>query len=238
MEPKLVQAKIVAIRQETPRIKSFLLDVGGRPYRFLPGQWIDLYLDIGGQTEIGGYSPTSSPLQLSQMELAVRRAYRSPASHYLYEQARPGEIVVISEGQGKFSYRCAQNRSIVLIGGGIGLTPLMSMIRHASRACPENMVHLLYSIRDPSEYLYRQELTELATKWPQFKLWVTVTGANHDNWQGPFGRIDRNILRQQGLDSQALYYLCGPPSLTHSMTAALSAFGIPMDRIRFEAWSL
>ncbi len=238
MEPKLVAAKIVEIRQETPTVKSFFLDTGSTLYRFLPGQWVDLHLDVGGRIEIGGYSPTSSPLQHGLVELAVRRAYRNPASRYLYERARPGEQVAISEGQGEFVYRCNLSRSTVLIGGGIGLTPLMSMIRFARQACPDNKVHLLYSIREPSEFLYRKELTELAKEWPSFKLWTTVTGANHDHWQGPVGRIDRDILLQQELDPLALFYLCGPPSLANTMTVALSELGVPTDRIRFDPWSI
>ncbi len=237
MEPKLVAAKIIEIRQETPTVKSFLLDIGSTPYRFLPGQWVDLHLNIGGHIEIAGYSPTSSPLEHGLIELAVRRAYRNPVSRYLYERALPGEKVVISEGQGEFVYRCNMSRSIVLIGGGIGLTPLMSIIRYARQACPDNKVHLLYSIREPNEFLYRKELTELENNWSSFKLWATVTGAHHDCWRGPVGRINRNVLLQQEFDSLALFYICGPTSFANTMTDVLSELGVSADRIRFESWS-
>ena len=165
-------AQIVKIRQETPTIKSFLLDTGNSGYRCLPGQWIDLYLDIDGCNETGGYSPTSPPSQQGFLELAVRQAYRNPVSRYLYERARPGDKVVITEGQGEFVYRCSLSQSIVLIGGGIGLTPLMSIIRYARLACPENKVQLLYSIRNPGDFLYQKELTELEKTWPAFRLWA------------------------------------------------------------------
>lgn len=238
LEPKLVTAKIVEIRRETPTVKSFLLDTGSAFYRFLPGQWIDLHLDVGGRIEIGGYSPTSSPLQQGLIELAVRRAYRNPVSRYLYEQVRPGDKVGISEGQGEFVYRCNLSRSIVLICGGIGLTPLMSIIRYTRQACPDNKVHLLYSIREPSEFLYRNELTELEKDWPSFKLWATVTGATHDCWQGSVGRIDKDALLQQEVDFLATFYLCGPSSLINTMAVALSELGISTDRILFESWSI
>lgn len=238
MEPRLVPAKIVEIRQETPRVKSFILKIDSTLYGFLPGQSVDLHLDDGGHTKIGGYSPTSSPLQHDLVELAVRRAYRDPASCYLYERARVGENVFISEGQGEFIYHCDLSRSIVLIGGGIGLAPLMSIIRYARQACPDSRVHLLYSIRDPDEFLYRQELIELEKDWPSFRLWVTVTGSRPGFWQGPVGRINLDVLLRQALDPLALFYLCGPPALVKTLTTALATLGVPLDQIRFESWSV
>ncbi len=237
MDQKLVAAKIVEIRQETPRVKSFILDTGSRPYVFLAGQWVELHLNVGGRIETVGYSPTSSPLQHDHIELAVRLAYRDPATRYLYERVRPGDRVIISEGQGEFVYDCELGRSIVLIGGGIGLTPLMSMIRYSRQACPDTKVHLLYSISEPNEFLYRKELTELEREWSSFKLWVTVTGANRDCWRGPVGRIDRDVLLHQALDPLAIFYLCGPESMITTLSAALSALSVPPERIRFESWS-
>ena len=124
-------ATIVAIRQETPTIKSFRLDLNGHEIGFKAGQWVDFFVILEGAEAVGGYSITSSPAEQTTISLAVRRDDSDhPVTNWLHEDARVGDTVEVSLG-GDFYYEPDEAESVVLIAGGIGLTPLMSIVRSA-----------------------------------------------------------------------------------------------------------
>lgn len=228
--------RIVAIKQETPTIKSFRLEYGEQAFRFMPGQWIDLSVEIGGKTEVGGYSMTSSPLQHGTFDLAIKQGARHPVTRYMYEQAKIGDTVTVSGGQGVFIFERGMGDKIVLIGAGVGITPLMSILRYVNEAAPEVDTTLVYSIPSPEEFLFREELTELPEKNPHIHVLVTVTQPDPTGWPGLTGRIDKRMLESAGLGSDALYYLCGPQMMIEDVVAELSKLGIPESRIVYEKW--
>ena len=124
-------AKVVAIHQETPTIKSFRLDLHGRELAFMAGQWVDFFVTLDGAEAVGGYSITSSPAEQTAISLAVKRdGSDHPVTNWLHEDAQVGDEVEISLG-GDFFYEPDETESVVLIAGGIGLTPLMSIVRSA-----------------------------------------------------------------------------------------------------------
>ena len=84
-----LEAALVRIQQETPTVKSFLFDLGGERMEFKPGQWVDLYVDIGTSVEVGGYSITSTPLQSGTFELAVKKLV---VSHVCNRRDRGGGV--------------------------------------------------------------------------------------------------------------------------------------------------
>ncbi len=235
--PRLVVARILAIANLTQTVKAFTLELDQGPYRFLPGQWVDLYLDVGGRIEIGGYSITSSPLQRGTIELTVRRARSHPAALYLHERARIGELVVVSEGQGDFFYHPQMGQSLVLIAGGIGINPLMSMLRTIDQDLAEAHVALFYSIRTADEFLFGKELLAMARKRQGMRMHVTATRPSAGSWSGPAGRIDATVLRRAQLDPAAQYFLCGPRAMVDDLCVALKEMGIDQERIHSESWA-
>ena len=113
-------ATITSIRRETPTVKSFALDLGGREIGFSAGQWVDLFVTIEGAEAVGGYSITSSPADQTTIRLAVKHdGSDHPVTNWLHDDAREGDIVEVSLG-GDFIYTLDEARSIVLVGGGIG----------------------------------------------------------------------------------------------------------------------
>lgn len=130
-----VPAVIAHIQQETPTVKRFTLEpvVGGAEppqLRFLPGQWVDLF--IPGVHTVGGFSFTSTPRQLEKegsFELAVKRSTHPPAA-WLHNKARVGDCVSVHVG-GSFRYLPGdEHRPLLLVAGGIGITPLFSILKH------------------------------------------------------------------------------------------------------------
>ncbi|MHB1677990.1 MAG: FAD-dependent oxidoreductase [Sulfuriferula sp.] len=227
-------ATIRAIQQATPSVKIFQLDYGDQAFHYLAGQWIDLYVDIHGSRKVGGYSITSSPVQAGSIELAVKASIRHPVTRWLHETARIGDQVQISRGQGVFVYLPEMSPRVVLIGAGVGVTPLISIFRYIADAVPQTDVTLVYSIPNIDEYLFQQEIEALSQK-PNLHHLVTLTQTD-PAWQGRSGRIDAQLLQDAGTSNDTLYYLCGPQGMVEDVSAVLASIAVPPSRIIYEKW--
>ena len=229
-------ASITAIRQETPTIKSFALGLRGREMGFRAGQWVDLFVRLEGAAAVGGYSITSSPAYQTTISLAVKRdSSGHPVTNWLHEEAQVGGEVDVSIG-GEFFYTPDEAESVVLIGGGIGLTPLMSILHAVDELAQRTRLTLLYSASGPSEMLFRSELESIAARNARVRCVFTVTGSHPGAWKGLTGRIDAELLRVERVDLEALFFICGPPGMITSMVAALVGLGVAESRIRYERW--
>jgi ferredoxin-NADP reductase len=232
----MIPATISAVRQATPTVKVFTLDTDGLQMEYQPGQWLDFYVEVDGTVEVGGYSMTSSPLTKGSIELAIKYSAANPVTRHLHERARVGDEVILDGGQGACYYEAGMAQSLTLIAGGIGITPIMSIIRYAREATPEVPVTLLYSAPSVDEHLYREELEELAAarEGLQCEFWVTRDGTLQPGTVS--GRISEARLSDAAGDAEALYFVCGPPSMIDDVVQVLIAQGVPESGIRFERW--
>ncbi len=231
----MFNAIITHIQQETPSVKSFRLGVDTPPFRFLAGQWIDLYVEIDGAIQVGGYSMTSSPVITDSLELAIKSSTRHPVTHWLHEHAKIGDSVRISGGQGVFVYQPEMSQRVVLVGAGVGVTPLISIFRYIADAVPGTEATLVYSIPSPDEFLFRNEIEQLIRHHPNLRSLVTVTQPDN-NWHGRTGRMDSDLLESAGMSHDTLYYLCGPPGMVEDVSSILGSLAVPASRIIFEKW--
>lgn len=231
-----IPVTIASIVQETPTVKSFRLDLGAHEFSFLPGQWVDCYVEIDGTPQVAGYSMTSSPLTKGSIDLAVKLVGQNPVTYFLHRRAKVGDQFFVEEGQGDFYYRRNMGISLVLMGGGIGLTPLMSIIRYVDQAEPKVSITLFYSARIPSELLFREQLEEIAVRNERIQCRFTVTRPSTEPWSGRTDRIDSSMLAEAEIDLGALFYLSGPPALVKDMALLLGRLSVPASRINHEAW--
>lgn len=229
--------EIIRIHQETPTVKSFRLALPAPTFSFLPGQWVDLYIDDPDEGDvIGGFSITSSPVHRDYIDLAIKKIPDGRASVYLHERVRVGDVVTIDGGYGDFYYREGMSQALVLIAGGIGITPLMSMIRFVDETPLDVDLTLFYSAATPSEFVFYEELQGIAARHANVRCHFTVTQPGSAPWDGRAGRIDRQMLSAQAMVPHALYYLCGPRGFAEDMATLLTQLGVDVPRIRREAW--
>lgn len=228
--------RVSAIRQETPTIKSFTLDYGSQDFRFFPGQWVDLYVKVEGKEAVGGYSMTSSPSRKGFFDLAIKQGTRHPVTRYMYERAQVGDEVLVSGGQGVFIFERGMADHVVLVGAGVGVTPLMSILHYVDEVAPEVHATLVYSIPSPDEFLFQDDLEAMAGQNERISVLATVTQSWTRAWTGRTGRIDRNLLREADESGRALYYLCGPQEMIEHTIAELNVLGVPDSRIVYEKW--
>ncbi|MDZ7593779.1 MAG: FAD-binding oxidoreductase [Thiobacillus sp.] len=228
-------AQIAAIIPATPSIHVLRLAIPDPAFRFLPGQWVDLSIEVEGVTHTAGYSITTSPIHQGGIELAIKSSAHHPVARWVHEQARVGDAIRISQGQGPFVYLPEMSDNVVLIGGGVGITPLLSIFRHVRDARLPTQAHLVYSVSDSREILSRDELDAAARSHDNLHVSITVTQPDAD-WHGLTGRIDPVKLHALDVPDDTLYYLCGPKGMVEDMSTLLHDLGVPMNRIIFEKW--
>lgn len=231
-----IAVRIADIQNISPTVKSFTLALDGKPFTFLPGQWIDCFMDIGGRTEVAGYSMTSSPTEDGWFSIAVKLVGDNPVTDHLHDCAAVGDTLIVEGGQGNFHYIGDDTYPLALIAGGIGITPIASIIRFIDKSALQVPATLVYSASAPLELLFRQEFEAIAARNPDFRAHFTVTRPHSEPWHGKTGRIAAKTLRNAGIDANHLCYICGPPELIRAMLSVLKEIGVPEERIRFEQW--
>ena len=231
-----ITVAIADIQKISPTVKSFTLALDGQPFTFLPGQWIDCFTDIDGGAEVAGYSITSSPTEDGWFSIAVKLVGDSAVTDYLHDSAAVGDTLIVEGRQGDFHYTDDDSQPIALIAGGIGITPIASIIRYIDKSALQVPATLVYSASVPSELLFREEFEAMAARNPQFRAHFSVTRPHSETWSGHIGRIDVLTLQDAGIDANTLCYICGPPEMIRAMQAALKEIGVPEERLQFEQW--
>ncbi len=231
----IFDANVTALTAATPSIRALRLAIPDPAFRFLPGQWVDLSIEIDGATHTAGYSITTSPMHPGEIELAIKASARHPVARWVHEQAAVGDRVRVSQGQGPFVYLPEMSDNVVLIGGGVGITPLLSIFRHVRDAGLPTQTHLVYSVSDSREILFRDELDAAIRNHDNLHVSITVTQPD-SRWHGLTGRIDPVKLHALDVPDDTLYYLCGPKGMVEDMSTLLHDLGVPMNRIIFEKW--
>ena len=228
-----IPVRIADIQQISPTVKSFTLALDGQHFTFLPGQWIDCFIDIDGRTEVAGYSMTSSPTDTEEgwFSIAVKLVGDNPVTDYLHDHAAIGDTLTVEGGSGDFHYTGEDTHPLALIAGGIGITPIASIIRYIDRTGLQVPTTLVYSAGAPSELLYRDEFEAIAACNPSFRAHFTVTRPHIRPWNGGTGRIDAATLRNTSIDASHLCYICGPPEMIQAILLALKEIGVPEERL-------
>lgn len=230
-----VATPVLAVIDEATDIKTFRLS---RPqgFEFLPGQFVPVRVQIDGRPHVRCYSISSPPHARGYLEISVRR--QGLVSGALHGTLRAGATLAINRPAGAFTYPSGDDRPLALIAGGIGITPLLSMIRHAVAADPTRPVTLLYSVRGEEHLAFRHELRLLVERHPNVRVAVTLSEAGESS-RFRSGHIDVAMVRQHVPSaSDTLFYLCGPQPMLTAMTALLEGLGVPAPQIRFEQFAL
>lgn len=206
-------------------------------FEFKPGQAIDLFLPAGpGQTEAQGhaFSIVSAP---HEPDLVIATRIRDSQYKRTLNAMEPGSGVEIDGPFGSLTLHKNAARAAVLVAGGIGITPFMSVLRNAASQPGTRALVLIYSNRRPEDTAFLAELEDLQKRMPHFRMLATMTDMAHSSqdWKGPTGKVDSDFVRNAiaGLESP-MAYVSGPPGLVQAMRSVLADAGIDDDDIRSE----
>jgi len=218
-------------------VKSFTLALP----RWMPhraGQHYDIRLTAeDGYRAQRSYSIASAPQREGEIDLTVELVENGEVSTFLHQSAVAGDrFEVRGPIGGYFVWEAAQGGPLLLVGGGSGVVPLMSMLRHRAAAKANVPARLLYSSRSYDDIIYRDELEGLAARGDGFELFHTLTRSQPAGWKGYARRIDDRMLGDVSrvFGAKAMTFICGPTALVENAANALTNLGLRPERIRTE----
>ena len=222
---------------ETPRTKTFTLALP-QWRRFKPGQHYDVRLTApDGYQAQRSYSIASAPENEGAIDLTIELLEGGEVSPFFHEVVEVGDSIE-ARGPigGPFAWTANQGGPLLLIGGGTGIVPLMSMLRHQAATAPGLPALLLYSSRSYEDIIYRSELEAMESRGDGPTILHTLTRSRPDDWKGYGRRIDQEMLGEamQVLGQPAHAYVCGSTPFVESAANALVETGVPPDRVRTE----
>jgi ferredoxin-NADP reductase len=220
---------------ESEHAKSVVFDVPGWPGH-IAGQHVDVRLtaEDGYQAE-RSYSIASAPEDMG-VALTVERISDGEVSPYLVDELRPGDQIELRGPiGGHFSWRVEQGGPLLLLAGGSGLVPLMSMLRHRHAQGSSVDTRLLVSARGIEDVLYSGELKRLA-QGAGLDVRPTLTRTQPDGWAGWSRRVDAEMLTELGPApaDRPRTYVCGPTAFVESVADLLVGLGHDPAAIRAE----
>jgi ferredoxin-NADP reductase len=224
-----VPLRVLAVIEETAEIRTFRFE---RPpgFTFQPGQFAMVRVPVSGKDQVRCYSICSSP-DSDYLEISVRR--QGAVSAALHAAVTPGGNLYVRGPGGPFVHQKGA-RPLVLLAGGIGITPLRSMLLHTLAHEPQRDVTLLLSARTFDAVPFHDELRALARRHPQFRLAVTLS-RDEARAGCESGRIDRALLEQfVTAPAASVFMLCGPGPMIEEMRELLGACGVPPAHVHYE----
>ncbi len=235
------QLRVGSIIKETPNVKTFRLlpSSGDRclPFTFVPGQFLNLAFWIGGARMNRSYSISSSPNQRDHIDLTVRREPRGAVSRHIVDLLKVGDIIEAGGPVGKFTFDGSEADSIVLISGGVGITPMVSISRYLTERSWPGDIFFIYVCRTPSDYILADTIAALQSENPRLHVIITMTRAEGTDWQGPRGHLTAEFLAQSvpELTSRRIH-LCGPIPMMDATKVLLTEMGVPAGQLKTEAF--
>ncbi len=230
-------ASVKDIKPETARAKTFTLALPDwTPHR--AGQHYDVRLTAeDGYQAQRSYSIASEPERAGEIDLTVERIGDGEVSTYLHDVLVKGDrIEVRGPIGGYFVWEANMAGPLLLIAGGSGVVPLMSMLRHRAAAGATNPAHLLYSSRSLEDIIYYNELEKLRANENGLEIFHALTRSQPAGWTGYARRIDEQMLKEviKPLGKSPHVFICGPTSLVESAANTLVKLGLKPGSIRTE----
>jgi len=232
------------VRDETHDVKTFVFATPNpRRFRFQPGQFLTLELEIDGTPINRCYTISSPPTRPDRLTITVKRVPGGPVSNWLHDTLRPGMTIRATGPHGEFSiaYQPAAHLpapKYLFLSGGSGITPLMSMARSQHDLAAETDTVFVHSARSPADIIFRDELDLMTRNLPGFRVAaVCETDAAGERWGGYRGRLSAPMLRLIAPDLlERTVFTCGPAPYMAAVRAMLDAEGFDAARYHEESF--
>ena len=245
--------RINSIISENSQIKSFYLvpHDGKKLPQFLPGQYLTFRLKIPGLSKpvVRCYSLSDSGEQRAHYRVSIReqlapesipKAIDGVASCYFHQTLEEGDILDVKAPTGKFWLDMTEKAPIVLVAGGVGITPMLSMINTLDQYGGKREVWLFYGVQNVEQLIMTDHLKQMSIKHDDFHLhhFFSVPGALGVRASGTenHGHISCESIFQLGAPLAADFYICGPGAMMDSMVLGLQKQGVSEARIHFESF--
>lgn len=233
--------RIAELIQETHDVRTFRLvnpDGGELPFEYMAGQFINVQLMIDGKRVNRSYTLASSPTNREHCELTTKRESLGLASRFMHDTLKVGDELSMSGPAGKFVFTDRTAGGALLIAGGVGITPVMSILRTLIREQWTQPIFFLFAAKTERDLIFRQELEQLSRDFPHLQVLITLTReTTNGNWSGLRGRIDAELLSKHiPTVHQLPVFLCGPNEMMDFVRGQLVSLNVPTHQIHTEAF--
>lgn len=245
------------VHKKVPEVEHvcsfYLVPHDGKPLPpFRPGQYLTFRLHIPGEKQptVRCYSLSDSASRTDYYRVTIKKILPPPgaaearpglASSYFHDQLREGDIVDVKAPAGQFWLDMSQPHPVVLLAGGIGITPLLSMLNTVIDSGLRRDVWFFYGIRNGSEYVMKEHLEKFARgARERVRLHVCFASPAEGDLKGNgtyhAERVSVDLLKRVLPLNNFDFYLCGPPPMMQALTDGLTSWGVPEAKIHYEAF--
>jgi ferredoxin-NADP reductase/DMSO/TMAO reductase YedYZ heme-binding membrane subunit len=233
------ELSVASITQVTPDVKTFRLrakDGGPLPFEYQPGQYLSLQLMIDGKRVNRSYTIASSPTLEGACELTIKRDPNGLVSRFLHDHLKVGDVIKVTAPAGKFVFTGSESPAILMIAGGVGITPLMSVARFLADRAWDGEIYFVVVARKESDIIFYEELQGLSKRFANFHICITLTQPDAEgSWPGHRGHISEVLLQNLAGDLKRLpVHLCGPKGMMEATRELLIECGVPKEQIKTE----
>lgn len=241
LTPREVRVSRV-VRETDDAVSMYLEEPSGEELAFTPGQFMTLFVEVGGQTLRRAYSLAGPALPGAPRHVTVKRIADGRASNHLNDRCEAGTTLRVLGPSGSFTVQPdpSAERHVVLLAGGSGITPVMSIAHTLLAVEPKSRVTLIYGNRGQADIIFRDRLEELEREHGDRLRVDHVLSDPPEGWTGARGLLDRETvtarLDELGIadDPSLHYFLCGPTPMMEAVHEALQARGVPAGRVHEE----
>ncbi len=234
--------EVAEVVRRTPQIKSFRFPIRAKGVRYRSGQFFFITIMVDGREAIHHFSFSTSPTDSGYIEF-TKRITGSDFSRAL-DRLVPGDWARLHGPEGGFTLP-RKPRRLAFLSGGIGITPLRSMLRYVvARELPFDIV-LVYGNSTVADIAFRDELDELATPQPgsrsqtRLRLEYVLSGEEVPaDWAGKWGRITQELVREVIPDyRERLFYVSGPPRMVVALETQLAELGVSPAQVKRDSFT-
>ena len=243
IKPRLFKRRMYAVTKVTPAGKDTyaveLSPKGDGIFSYAPGQFAFVTFHSEAlPLERHPWTISSTPTRPESLIFTIKCSGDFTAS---IGGLKPGETAVVDGPYGLFSYPAHvrdPKGELVMVAGGVGVTPMLSMLRYMADRGEGRKVTLVWSNRTEADILCREELEAIQAKLPNLSVLHVLT--RQKDFQGPTGRLDRTMLKEllSGCSRTAAVFVCGPPPMMDAVCKALKGIGFRGRRIHTEKFSI
>lgn len=236
MAIKFSLLKVKKITRETPNAVSVSFEIPANLreiFSYKHGQYITVKVPVKGEEERRAYSISSSPVTESDLTIAVKDVNDGVVSRYMNHDLKEGDYIEVMPPLGNFTIDLypKNEKHYVLIGGGSGITPLISIIKTILATESKSTVTLLYANRDEANIIYGEQLGKLMDMYRERLKVHHILSRPSENWKGLKGRINKAIFldfakSNVSKPAETEFFLCGPQGMMKEVETSLDELAV------------
>lgn len=246
MDHHFYSLKIAQVVKETPDTLTLQFESHLAFSSYIPGQFLTLKANLGGESVRRAYSLSSHPISDSLPAVTIKKIDQGKMSSWIFDQVRPGFEIEVMPPTGNFVFQpnLSKKRWFMLFAAGSGITPIFSILKGILLSEPQSFVSLLYGSRSQDNIIFKDQLENLVLKYPGRLKVVHTLSQPGENWFGQTGRISEAVI-QNTLEYlkpvtpfvETQVFTCGPQDMMDTISQIVISQGVLKENIHRESFS-